>query len=142
MAENTDLRLTIDAWADIVLSNWIDKIEKLRIGYSFQLDESLKYEIISNAGNLPERVEFSFNYYGKFVDMGVGKGVKLDQVKDQRGDGSGNKYRRKKPWYSKTMYAEIIKLREILAKKYGRIAAISIIENIDDNALRWNPIQV
>ena len=137
MAENTDLRLTIDAWADIVLSNWMDKIEKLRIGYSFQLDESLKYEIISNAGNLPERVEFSFNYYGKFVDMGVGKGVTIDLVKDR-----SDHRRRPKKWYSNTMYAEIIKLREILAKKYGRIAAISIIENIDDNALRWNPIKV
>lgn len=142
MAENTDLRLTVDAWADIVTSNWLDKINKLNVQYSFQLEESIRYELINNAGGLPERVEFSYNYYGKFVDMGVGKGVSLGDVKDQRNDGSGRKARRPKKWYSTTMYAEVIKLREILAKKYGRIAAISIVENIDDNALRWTPYGV
>ncbi|MBE0663736.1 MAG: hypothetical protein IH597_14875 [Bacteroidales bacterium] len=132
MAENTDLRLTVEAWADIVMDNWLDKIDKLKIGLSWQLEDSLKSTLISNAGGLPERVEFTFNYYGKFVDMGVGKGVTIDMVKDR-----SDHRRRPKKWYSATMYAEIIKLREILAKKYGRIAAITIIENIDDNALRW-----
>jgi hypothetical protein len=132
MAENTDLRLTIEAWADIVTDNWFDKIDKLKIGYSFQLEESIRFELIGNSGNMPERVDFTFNHYGKFVDMGVGKGVEIGDVKDR-----GESRRRPKKWYSKTMYAQIIKLREILAKKYGRVAAISIIENIDDNALRW-----
>ena len=132
MAENTDLSLTVAAWADIVMDNWLDKIDKLKIGLSWQLEDSIKSTLISNAGGLPERVEFSFNYYGKFVDMGVGKGVEIGDVKDR-----GESRRRPKKWYSKTMYAQIIKLREILAKKYGRVAAISIIENIDDNALRW-----
>ena len=132
MAENTDLSLTIEAWADIVMDNWLDKIDKLKIGLSWQLEDSLRNELIGNAGGIPERVEFTFNYYGKFVDMGVGKGVTIDMVKDR-----SDHRRRPKKWYSATMYAEIIKLREILAKKYGRIAAITIIENIDDNALRW-----
>jgi hypothetical protein len=132
MADNTDLRLTVDAWADIVTDNFFDKIEKLKIGYSWQLEDSIGYELISNAGGLPERVEFAFNYYGKFVDMGVGKGVEIGAVKDRSDHG-----RRPKKWYSKTMYAQIMKLRDILQKKYGRIAAITIIENIDDNALKW-----
>jgi hypothetical protein len=130
--ENTNPRLTVEAWADIVTDNWLDKIDKLKIGYSFQLGDSIGYELIGNSGGLPERVEFSFKYYGKFVDMGVGRGVTLDMVRDR-----SDHTRRPKKWYSKQMYAQIFKLRDILGKKYGSIGAITIIENFDDNALRW-----
>lgn len=139
MTDNTDIRLTVDAWSEIVISNWLDRIEKLGVQYSFQLEESLLYELIGNSGGLPERIEFSFNYYGKFVDMGVGRGVKLDQVKFQRMDGGR---RRPKTWYSKVMYGQMQRLREIMQQKYARIGTLVIYENIDDNALRWTPEKV
>ena len=135
MAENTNLHLTVDAWADIVTANWIDKLQKLKIGYDFSLENSIGYELFSSTGGIPERVEFVFNYYGKFVDMGVGKGVSIGDVKSQRGENVGSRYRRPKRWYSKELYSQTLKLQEILAKKYGRIASLVIVENIDDNSL-------
>ena len=143
MDENTDIKLTVGAWADIVEKIWLDKIGKLRLRYSGQLEESFKHEVITNAAGNVERIEFAFNYYGKFVDMGVGRGVKIGDVNEQsisrrlEGRGSGNR-RAPKPWYSKTIFAERMKLAEILAKKYAHKGSIVIVENMDDNAESWN----
>ncbi len=93
---NTNLQLTVEAWADIVIDNWLDNLTKLRIGYYFQLESNLHYNIFSGSHNLPSAVEFSFPLYGRFVDMGVGRGVKLEDVKGPENS------RRPKKWYSKT----------------------------------------
>jgi hypothetical protein len=130
--ENTDLNITLQAWADIVIQIWLDKIEKLHVNYSYQLADSFVNHVISHANGDARMVEFAFNYYGKFVDMGVGRGVSLEDVQQP-----GN-IRRPKPWYSKTFFAEVQKLKVIFAEKYARKAVILIIENIDDNAERWN----
>lgn len=147
MAENTDIKLTVEAWAEIVMERCLDKIDRLGIGYSMQLADSFQMEVISNAGGDVARIEFAFKYYGKFVDMGVGKYTKLDQVKelktDRRMEGKqrGN-YRRPKAWYGKTFYAERMKLLEILSAKYARKGALIIVENVDDNALKWGGVSV
>lgn len=133
MASNTNIRLTVDAWADIVTSNWLEKIHKLKIGVSFQLEDSIQFELIGNSGRLPERIDFSFKYYGKFVDMGVGKNVTIELVNDK-----SFHRRRPKKWYTKVMYSQVMKLRDLLAKKYGHVAAISIVENIDDRSFRFS----
>ncbi len=122
---NTNLNLTIEAWSDIVIDNWLDNISKLRIGYFFQLESTLHYNIFSSGHNLPSVVEFSFPLYGKFVDMGVGRGVKLEDVK------SSDNNRRPKKWYSKTFYSQTLKLSQILSQKYARMGTLAIIEQIE-----------
>ncbi len=141
MTENTDLNITVDAWADIVIDNWLDRISKLGIGYSSVLEQGIDVQV-SKSSNLPSKVEFTFPYYGKFVDMGVGKGVKLEDVKSGGSDyraGVGGHRRKPKGWYSKVFYSEVAKLTGILAEKYGKLGALTIVENVDDNALRWTP---
>lgn len=147
MAENTNILLTVQAWADILEDIWLDKIDKLDIRYSNMLEYSFIHEVMTNASGDPSRVEFAFNYYGKFVDMGVGKGVKLSDVKELsterrlEGRGTGNR-RHPKKWYGRTFYAEIKRLTELLAQKYARKGSITIIENLEDNALRWKEINI
>jgi hypothetical protein len=122
---NTNLQLTVEAWADIVIDNWLDNLAKLRIGYYFQLESNLHYNIFSGGHNLPSAVEFSFPLYGRFVDMGVGRGVKLEDVK------STDNSRRPKKWYSKTFYSETLKLSQILSQKYARMGTLAIKEQIE-----------
>ena len=136
MAKNTNLNLTVEAWADIVLNNWLDKITKLKIGYHFNLENELAMSIQGNPGGLPSVVQFTFPYYGKMVDMGVGKGVKLEDVRSgaiEYSSGEGGHRRRPKKWYSKVLYSEVQKLSRILAEKYGMLGALAIVESIDDN---------
>ena len=129
--ENLNVNLTVQAWADIVIQIWLDKIERLRIQYSYQLADSFVNHVISHSNGDVQRIEFAFNYYGKFVDMGVGKGVSLEDVS------SPDVRRKPKPWYSRTFYAEVQKLAKLLAEKYARKGVLVIVENIDDNALKW-----
>lgn len=128
MAENTNIGLTAEAWADIVIQRWERKIIAQHITETRELLNSFSHQIMVDAAGNPNLIQFAFKYYGKFVDMGVGNGVKV---------GFGGKSNRKaKPWYSKTFAAQVHKLGQILADKYGRKATLVIIENIDDNALK------
>lgn len=149
MAENTNILETVTAWANITNQIWEDKMVKLGLyskgsdedGYQHLLDSLTKH--IEESAGKPVSVTFTFNYYGRFVDMGVGKGTMIGDVAENKtsrrleGKQTGNR-RRPKPWYASTMYAERIKLIELLAEKYAHRAAITIVENIDDNAERYN----
>lgn len=129
--DNTDFSLTLQAWADIVIGIWEDKIQKLRIIESYQLLESFTAHVVTESNGDPRKIEFAFNYYGKFVEMGVGNGVNMESLKS-----SINTIRKPRPWYSKVFFSQVKKLGAILAEKYARKTALLIVENIDDNALK------
>jgi len=96
--------------------------------------------VIAASGGNVDRIEFAFNYYGKFLDMGVGKGTKLGDrpvSKSSRvlADKMLGGVRQPKKWYSRTFYGESHRLFEILQKEYGRKAQVIISENINDNSI-------
>lgn len=133
MAENLNMNLTVQAWADIVITIWLNKIDQMKIHDTYQLADSFTHHVISHSNGDVQKIEFAFNYYGKFVDMGVGRGVTLEDV------ARGNTSRHPRPWYSRTFYSEVKKLSQLLAQKYARKGALVIVENVDDNALKWTP---
>lgn len=126
------LDVTVKAWADIVIQNWIDKIYRLQVYHSHslvrELAEDFALHIVSNSNGNPELIEFAFHYYGKFVDMGVGQGAPL---------GSTNK-RKPKRWFSATFYAEINQLSGILAEKYAFKGSFIITSTWDDNPINMS----
>lgn len=107
-----DLNETVKAWADIVLNKWRDKITEFQIYDTGGLYNSLKYQLYYGAGNDPEKIEFSYNFYGIFTDRGT-------------------KTMEKRQWYSKVYYAQIMRLKEILSEKFGQAAANAIAFTID-----------
>lgn len=129
MAENLELNETVKAWAEIVLDIWDDKIVKYQVMETVALANSLMHHVITSSNGNPELVQFFFNYYGKFVDMGVGKGTDLQHATFSN--------RKKKPWYSKPFYSQVLRLSQILAEKYAHKGAMAIVENVNDNALGW-----
>ena len=128
-----------DAWAKITIKRWKKKMLTMKVGDSGELAKSFLYDVIATAQGDIVKIDFAFQYYGKFVDMGVGKGVKIDQVKENvtsrrlEGKMLGNR-RRPKKWYSKTFHSEVMKLSEILQEKYGHKGIVAITENINDNS--------
>lgn len=119
----------------IALERFKDKFEKFGIGDSDELIKSLAMDMVSGSGGDFQKIQFFFLYYGTFVDMGVGKGVKIGDVKEAsmsrrlEGRRSGNR-RRPKKWYSKTMHGEVNALADILREQYGTKGILQIIENI------------
>lgn len=135
-APQQDLRITVDAWAEIVVDNWMENIRALGIGLSGQLEDNIFYSIEGSHGahNLPTAVTFEFPFYGRFVDMGVGKGVPLEDVGSGKSDlraGFGGHNRRPKKWYSKNMYAQSIRLGQILAERHGRLAVLAVVNELN-----------
>jgi hypothetical protein len=139
VSQNLNLDETLKAWAEIVIKIWRRKIVELKIGQSGQLYDTLNHTLIRAAGGNVEKIEFLFNYYGSFVDMGVGRGMPLggkgeneNYSKYRNERGQLHVYRRKaKKWYSPVIYRELITLRELLASKYGIIGGSIISEKIN-----------
>jgi hypothetical protein len=136
--ENTDLNETLEAWAGITLIRWLKKIRSLKIGNTGALRESLRYHVSTSANQDQFRIDFFFAWYGKMVDMGVGKGTKLGNVAENRtsrrleGRYSGNR-RRAKGWKSATLFAEVSTLNSILIEKYGMKALANIKETVTNS---------
>jgi hypothetical protein len=124
---------SLKAWAYITVKNWHQNLQKKKIGQSGDLDDSFKEEVKGEEPN--EVVTFLFNYYGKFVDMGVGKGVKMGDVKElsmsRRLLGRNSVTpRRAKKWYSKELSFQTYRLSKIMQEKYGRKAVGIIVEGL------------
>lgn len=132
LLQQLERKKLIEDWARFTVDRLSKSLKKRRIGVTNSLYFSLYHKLIGIAGGDIGSVKHSFNYYGKFVDMGVGRGQKLDGVKsnaDLRAIGSGG--RKPKKWYSKTYYGEVAELRNLLANKYGEQAAGLIKEEIE-----------
>jgi len=128
-------------WAKITIKRWRKKLRAMRIGDTKELYRSFTKNVIGAANGDVMKIDFAFHYYGKFVDMGVGRGTSISGVKENRtarrleGRMLGNR-RRPKKWYSKTFYAESKRLVEIMGEHYSDLGSVTITENIDDNSIK------
>jgi hypothetical protein len=122
-------QLTVEAWADIVIKEWHKKIEKYNIGSTGQLSRSFVHHILSNAGGDPSRIEFAFEYYGKFVDWGVGKGVTIPDLTAMQS--AGLTKRKQKPWFTEVFYLQVQILAQELSSAYAQATSVIIAANLE-----------
>ena len=71
-----------EAWAKITIIKWKKKLASNKIGDTGTLLKSFKYNVLASAQGNVLKITLLFEYYGRFVDMGVGKGVKIGDVKN------------------------------------------------------------
>lgn len=117
-------------WTAILIDRLKKQMAKKKVGQSGELLKSFVSNIIRNSDGNPQRIEVMFNYYGRFVDMGVGNGQPLSgaaRSKTNNNRSQALKRRRPKKWYGPTRAAEEYELARILAREFG-IKGISIIE--------------
>lgn len=109
-------------WAEIVIERWQRGLTRPRRARpavdTGHLLKSFTSQVVADAAGDPEKIVFTFAYYGRFVDMGVGRGVPIEKVPQSR--------REPVPWYDKRFRKEVNKLAELLAERYGREAALDI----------------
>lgn len=117
-------------WLRIAAERLQQSLIKKKVGDTGDLNYSMLYDLKSALSDEP-RLLHEFNYYGKFVDMGVGRGQKIEDVKTNADLYKLLKQgRRPKKWFSKTYYAEVQTLVKLLSERYGIDAQHIIIENI------------
>jgi len=124
-------------WANIVVDRWRKRLRKLRIGVSDDLYDSFQLAIHQLSLGEVDRVDFSFLQYGRFRDMGVGKGTPLGMVKENAIALNRTRAavgRRPGKWYTKTLRAETRTLSDLLADFYqlkGSELALNLTERIN-----------
>jgi len=72
MSKNTNIGQTVEAWADIVIKEWLNKIKLFNIEGTGNLVNSFFHHINTQADGDPVYIDFAFEYYGKMVNLGVG----------------------------------------------------------------------
>ncbi len=91
-----------------------------------KLLNSFAHTIHTQANVNPELIRFAFNYYRKFVDMGVGRGVTLETVE----------FSTCKPTLVlKSILGTIQTLKELMVDKYQIKSTMSIITEIEKKDL-------
>ncbi|HVW97490.1 MAG TPA: hypothetical protein VHA56_16070 [Mucilaginibacter sp.] len=125
-----------EQWAVIVVDRWMQALTRYKIGVTGRLMNSF-YKELKRANGDVEAVIFKFLKYGRFEDMGVGRGTslnervltrKFDRYRDAEGKWTGHIARKKKPWYSKTFYREVAKLADLYKRDYST-KLVSAIES-------------
>lgn len=129
MSENLNTGLTVDAWADIVIKEWITKAAALGIApdHPLSLDRFTQHVITASNGD-PQRVEFAYDYYLNFIDWGVGKGVSMENRDIMISSGATS--RRQRPWFTDVFYKQLKVLSHLLAEKTAKAAAVRIVANM------------
>lgn len=123
-------------------------IEKLRRSarqtwkamHSGDLDDSFSSRITKGSSKVSGRV--MFNFYGRFVDMGVGKGKTLVESQTGRALLRGrtpNRITRKpKPWFTNVMAAERHRLAEVVAENVAEATTASVANALPEGRLEIN----
>ena len=119
-----DAKQTVDQWADMLIMIWVERMAALGVSNAYLHASSFAYFVYASAGGDIDKINFVFNYYLKFTDMGVGKGVSLQDRQNMA------TRRKNKQWYSKTFLLEVKKLTNMLAEKYAQHVGAIIVENI------------
>lgn len=112
------------AWAKMMVTIWQDKIAQLKVRDTGELFASFQTAVQAQSGGDIDKIVHSYLYYGRMVDMGVGRGV----TKAEAGKGSGRKI---KPWYNKAYFHSIMVLTEKRAEMYGEEFQALIMETLN-----------
>jgi hypothetical protein len=115
-------------WLDITISRFIDNMRKLRIQDTGTLMASFQKQVVGSAeGRLQLRLSYAL--YGKFVDMGVGRGMAAgvrkgddgyDRVRRNRGQ-LRRHTRKPRDWYGREISYQTKRLSELMLDLYGTV---------------------
>lgn len=122
---------TLEAWAEITMGVWFQRQSLL--GFSSEdghLMDSMPDKALIEKKHNGEAASISFDFlmYGRFADMGVGRGF-------SKGNSGNVDYVRKRrepaEWFYRNWYREVKRLKEIMAKKYKDMAVNEINKSVD-----------
>lgn len=117
----------VDAWAQMMVTIWAEKMAQLGIGDTKALEQSLRAEVIRQAGGDTTKINHFFLYYGHYVARGVGKEFKKGNA------GNVISSRKAKPWLSGKYWYSKNKLLLEMLNQTGRYYLESISGILTNN---------
>jgi len=131
-------------WLDITITRFIENMRKLRIQDTGTLMASFQKQVVGSAeGRLQLRLSYAL--YGKFVDMGVGRGMgagvtKKDDGYDRirRNRGQLRRHTRKpRNWYGREMGYQTKRLAELMLDLYGTVLIATTTDLPGDTTINF-----
>ncbi|WP_201979398.1 hypothetical protein [Hymenobacter rubidus] len=134
-ANLTPRQLAVE-WLDITVERFVANLRRLKIEHTGALLASFRKEVIGAAEGDQLRLRLSYALYGKFVDMGVGRGHGAgirkgddgyDRLRNSRGK-LRRLQRKARPWYSKEVAHQTKRLSELMLELYGQVLVAKTVE--------------
>ncbi|GHU79683.1 hypothetical protein FACS1894145_4360 [Bacteroidia bacterium] len=141
-ANGNDFGAYLDGWAQMMITIWQEKMQSLQVGISErngrlrtssgELYNSLRTEVIRQAGGDTAKINHFFLYYGYYVAAGIGPKFgasgKLGKTRNSLGQFSENPERKPKPWLSGKYWYSKNKLLAKMIETTGKHYLVSISE--------------
>ena len=144
----------MDAWADMMVTIWHEKIERLHVIDTYYLHHSITSEIAADGYEL-NVIRHKFAEYGIYQDVGVGREYAKDNGGDlkcldydyreehglneprKRGPRWGGGYtsgnpRQPREWFSRAYFASVMVLKEEMAYMYGEEFTGLLVDKIEE----------
>ena len=125
---------TVEKWLDYTLDDLRAALRKLKVNDTGHLLASVQGHLLAAAGGDVQKLSIAYAAYGKFVDMGVGRGMgagvrKRDsdyaRIRDERGRLHQHS-RTPRQFSSKVIGKQSMRLSLILSDYYGRTTIASL----------------
>ncbi|MDR1339254.1 MAG: hypothetical protein LBK58_04280 [Prevotellaceae bacterium] len=124
----TDFNKYAEAWAEMMITIWKEKMEALGIHDTGALEDSLDKDVLRQAGGDVSKINHVFHYYGHYVARGVGKEFK----RGNPGDLGFTPTREPKPWISGKYWYSKNKLMWAMLDYTGEMFLVSISDILTD----------
>ncbi|TPG71973.1 hypothetical protein [Hymenobacter nivis] len=130
-------------WLDITVERFVGNMRRLKIQNTGALMASFKKEVIGAAEGDQIRLRLSYALYGKFVDMGVGRGhgagIKkgddgYDRLRNTRGQ-LRRRARKPRAWYSTEIAHQTHRLSELMLDLYGKVLLTTATDALPGEAI-------
>jgi hypothetical protein len=104
--------------------------KRLKVGESGKLDRSFQTRVLSLSQDTFQS-QMDFLLRGRFVDMGVGRGRKIESRQTNRELLSPTKARKPKKWFSRAYYGRLNDLQGVLGYQLIEASIRSVKDNLE-----------
>lgn len=135
---NKDRAEVIEKWAQSVITRWEEEIATQEIKNPDALLKSLYKRVYNASGGNQTKIVFTLLNYGRFADLGVGRGEKYSRDKHAPIFRTGQKYPETKGyrwqvkhWFLPVFKQRVYSLGAILERKYNEYAELMFFQNFE-----------
>lgn len=137
-ATDDDRKKYQEAWADMMIKIWREKIERLHVINTYSLHQQIQENVISSSDTI-STIQHKFLEYGIYQDLGVGNGYSKDnggnlEILDPvyRAEHNMGEPRKPRVWFSRAYFASIMVLKEQMAYMYGEEFCGLLVDKIEE----------
>lgn len=137
-ATDEDRKKYQEAWAEMMVTIWREKIERLHVIDTYSLHQQIKDNVVTSSDSI-STIQHKFLEYGIYQDLGVGNGYSKDNGANleilnpvYRAEHNMGEPRKPRVWFSRSYFASVMVLKEQMAYMYGEEFCGLLVDKIEE----------